>query len=167
MPQAVVEMQVGQQQRYKELAERLRDAGRKDLQRKLTKAIKQEGDAALAAVKAGWLGVDVSSSRGGTAAPVRSTGLRARAAAATTIKVLGTGIRITTVGSKVDPVYGRSLTKGLDGLGRWRHPVMGNREVWTTQKGQEVFYSNVHRFESRWRAGIERVMGDIAAQIEG
>lgn len=152
---------------YKRLARRLKEAGRGDLQRKLTREIRREGDPALRAVRRAWLGVDVTSTGGGTVAPDRSTGLRARAAAATRISILGSGIRIRTEGKKVDPVYGQSLTKGLDGLGRWRHPVFGNRLVWEQQQGQEIFYSTLTRYEAAWRRGVVRAMEETAREIAG
>lgn len=152
---------------YKRLARRLKDAGRGDLQRRLTREIRREGSPALQAVKRAWLGVDVTSSGGGSVAPDNSTGLRARAAAATRISILGSGIRVRTEGKRVDPVYGRTLTYGLDGLGRWRHPVFGNRNAWESQQGQEVFYSTLTRFESRWRRGVQRAMEQTARIIAG
>lgn len=160
-------MKVDGADQYKRLARRLREAGRGDLQRKLTRAIRQEGAPALAAVQAAWGTVDVSSSAGGVAAPDNSTGLRARTAAATKISVLGSGIRVRVVASQVDPRYGATLTKGLDGLGTWRHPVFGNTDNWEGQRGQEVFYSTLTGFESVWRAGVLRAMEETARQIAG
>jgi hypothetical protein len=151
------------QEKYRALSRRLREAGQRGLQRELTRAIRKEGDGALRAVKAAWMTVDVQSSRGGG----ESSGLRGRVAAATRISVLQSGIRIRVESSRVDPAYGRALSFGLDGLGRWRHPVFGNPKVWESQKGQEVFYKTLERYEPRWRAGIERAMEDIARQIEG
>lgn len=150
---------------YKQLARRLKQAGRGDLQRRLTREIRREGDPALRAVKRAWMGVDVTSdpSRGGG----RSTGLRARAAAATRVSVLGSGIRIRTESKRVDPRYGRALSYGLDGIGRWRYPIFGNRDNMGQNFGQEVFYSTLTRFEARWRAGVVRAMEDTARQIAG
>lgn len=158
------------QEKYRALSRRLREAGRGDLQRKLTRSIKREGDTALRQVKSRWPTIDVRSAKGGTAPPDRSTGLRARAAAATRIQVLQTGIKISVQGSKVDPRYGRSLTKGLNGLGRWRYPVFGRRanpQDWQQNYGTEIFYSTLTRHDPAWRRGIERAMDETARQIEG
>jgi hypothetical protein len=155
-------------QKYRALSRRLREAGRGDLQRKLTRSIRQEGAPALAAVRAAWLTVDVESSRGGTARPDRDTGLRQRVARATRIQVLQTGIRISVSGARVDPKY-PSLVFYLNGFPRtrsWRHPVFGNRLVWTAQKGEEVFYPTLREFTPAWRAGIKRAMEETAAEIE-
>lgn len=151
------------QDQYKRLARRLKEAGRGDLQRRLTREIRRAGDPALRAVQAKWLTVDVTSTQGGGS----HSGLRARVAAATRISILGNGIRIRVESNRVDPRYGRTLTYGLDGLGKWRHPVFGNRNAWTQQSGQEVFFSTLTGFESTWRAGVERAMEATAREIAG
>lgn len=156
-------IKVNGQDKYKRLARRLREAGRGDLQRKLTREIRRQGDPALRAVRTAWGGVDVTSEGDGG----ESSGLRARVAAATRISILGNGIRIRVESRRVDPQYGRALTFGLDGLGRWRYPLFGNRERWFTNRGQEVFYSTVGGFESTWRAGVEKAMNETARQIAG
>ena len=147
---------------YRRLAARLREAGRGDLQRKLTRGIRREGAAMLRTTQREWLSVDVTPGDSG-----KSTGLRSRTAAATRISILRSGIRMAVAGRRVDARYGQSLTRGLDGLGRWRHPVYGNREVWTQQYGREVFYTTARRFEPRFRAGIGRVMEEFAQEIAG
>jgi hypothetical protein len=167
-------MRVDGQQKYRALSRRLRDAGRGDLRRELNRAVRREGRPALNDVKAAWLGVQVTeSSRGGTAYPDRSTGLRRRVSAATKISVLQTGIRIRIDGKQVDPAYGRSLAWYLNSYPRrrrWRHPVFGRRanpQDWQEQRGEEVFFRTLNRHGRQWRSGIERAMQDIARRIEG
>ncbi|MEV1295776.1 hypothetical protein [Pseudonocardia sp. NPDC049635] len=162
MAAVIVWTKVEGQEKYKALARRLREASRGDLQRKLTRAIRAEGDPALRAVQGRFRTVDVTSEGPGGS----SSGLRARVAAATRISILGSGIRIRVEPKRVDPRHGRTLSFGVNGK-YWRHPVFGNTQVWTGQRGQEVFYSTLQRFETRWRAGIERAMDEIARQIEG
>lgn len=152
---------------YKKLARQLKEAGRGDLQRRMTREIRREGAVMLRAVQAAWLTVQVRG-EGGTATGGRrqSTGLRRRAAAATRISILGSGIRLQVAGNKIDPAYGRSLSRSLDGLGRWRFPVHGNREVWVQNHVEgEVFYTTARRFEARFRAGVQRVMDDTARRL--
>lgn len=155
-------VKVAGQEQYKALARRLREAGRGDLQRKLTKAIRKEGDPALRAVQGRFRSVDVTSEGPGGS----HSGLRARVADATRISILGSGIRIRVEAQRVDPAYGRTLAWGINGQ-RWRHPVYGNTKVWTSQQGQRVFYETLTAYESRWRAGIERAMDETARMIEG
>lgn len=155
---------VAGQERFNRLSRRLRAAGRGDLQSRLVKAVKREGDPAVAATKAAFRGVDVTSSAGGSG---KSTGLRARIAAATTVRATGTGIRVEVNSAKVDPRHGYALVFGLDALRGWSHPVFGNRNVWATQRGQEVFFSTLSGYEDRWRAGIVDAMEDAAREIAG
>lgn len=157
-------VKVAGQEQYKALARRLKEAGRGDLQRKLTRAIRKEGDPALRAAQSAFRGVSVTSEGPGGS----SSGLRARVADATRISILGNGIRIRVEGQRVapDPKHGRTLAWGINGQ-PWRHPVYGNRKVWTEESGQRVFYETLTQFESRWRAGIERAMDETARQIEG
>jgi hypothetical protein len=127
-------------------------------------AVRHQARPVVDAVKAAWLRVEVSSTRGGTARPVRHTGLRARVAAATGLTFTPDGVNITVSDNAVDPLYGRSLTWYLNGSGRpWRHPVFGNRRNWTVQHGQEVFFSTVERHAPEFRAAVERGMEEVAA----
>lgn len=149
--------------RFDALARRFARAGSGGLQGRLTGTVRADGATVLAAVRAAWMGVEVTSTRGGGS----SSGLRARVAAATSATPIPDGVRVEVEASAVDPVYGGSLTRGLNGMGRWRHPVFGDPDTWTQQAGQEVFYSTLRRFEPSWRAGLERVVDQTAREIEG
>lgn len=65
------------------------------------------------------------------------------------------------------PRYGATLTKGLDGLGTWRHPCSATPTTGRVSAGREVFYSTLTGFESVWRAGVLRAMEETARQIAG
>lgn len=164
-------MSVDGADKYKRLARRLKEAGRGDLQRRLSRTIRREGQAALNDVRVAWMGVDVTSSRGGTARPDVSTGLRSRVAAATRIQVLQNGTRISVNTKKVDPAY-PSLAWYLNGSGRrpWRHPIFGRRDNpgdWAEQRGEETFFKTMSRHAPAWRRATVRVIDEIAREIEG
>lgn len=142
------------------LGDRFRSGGR-GLQPRLVQALQQDAAPALAAVRAAFMGVQVTSSKGGGS----SSGLRARVAAATRIETTAGGVQIAVEPSQVDAAYGRALSYGLDGLGRWRHPVFGNTRVWEQQYGQEVFYSTLTG--RSWETGLGRVIDQVAREIEG
>lgn len=142
------------------LAGRFRQGGR-GLQPRLVQALHQDAAPALAAVRSAFLGVQVSSSRGGGS----SSGLRARVAAATRVETIPTGVQIAVDPAAVDSAYGKALSFGLDGLGRWRHPVWGNTRLWEQQYGQEVFYSTLTG--RSWETGLGRVVDQVAREIEG
>ena len=153
-----------QRQRLGRLASRLRQAAGGGLQQELVDGLRREAPAALDAVRAAWMGVEVTSSRGGGTA---STGLRARVAAATEWEATGRGVHFEVDAIAVDPAYGRTLTWGLYGYGRWRHPVFGNREAWTQQRGEEVFFKTLFGREPQWREELEQACERVARQIEG
>lgn len=161
MADVIAIMKVHNQDQFRRLSRRLKEAGQGGLQRDMTREIRREGAPALAAVRAAWGGIEVTSSAGGG----ESSGLRARVAAATSIELTGTGIRIRVRSAAVDPRYGRQLVFGLDALHNWTHPVFGDRDTWERQRGQEVFFSTLYPFEPHWRAGIERAMEDTARKI--
>lgn len=150
--------------RYKRLARALKEAGRGDLQRKLTRAIRRQGAPALKATQAAWHTIDVQSqgdSRSG------GSGLRARVASATRLSILGSGIRIRVEARRVDGRYGRQLTYGLNGLGRWRYPLFGDREHWHQNWGREVFHKTLQGFAKEWRNSVEQAMETTAREISG
>lgn len=145
------------------------EKGGADLIRPLRAAVRREGRPAVAAARAAWLSVEVQSSKGGTARPDRSTGLRARVAAATDTQVTQQGVRILVRGKRVDPVYGQALAWYLNGSGKpWRHPIFGRRarsQDWAVQRGQMVFHRTVDAHAPAFRAAIERAMEEVAARF--
>lgn len=70
---------------------------------------------------------------------------------------------------RVDPEYGGSLPKYLDGTlpgtARWRHPVLGNEDEWTNQTGSPWFFSTIEANADRVERAVLKVMGDIADEI--
>ncbi|HEX6668259.1 MAG TPA: hypothetical protein VF061_01800 [Gemmatimonadales bacterium] len=174
---AEIQMKAGGANKFREVSRRLRKAGRGDLQRELTKAVRKEGAPALAAVKAAWLGVQVESldpDRGGTARPDTSTGLRRRVARATRMRVRQNGITIVVEGRRVDPEY-PTLATYLNGFPRrrpWRHPVFGTGKrgswqgAWAAQRGQEVFWPTLNEFRPQWRRGIEGATNRFVAELD-
>lgn len=144
-------------------ARRFERAASGGLQSRLVQGLNQEAPSALTETRAAWLGVEVSSTRGGGS----SSGLRARAAGATTSSPTGRGVKFEVEPAAVDPVYGKSLSYGLDGLGRWRHPVFGNTNAWTQQRGQEVFFKTLRGHEPGFEGQLARVVDQVAREIEG
>lgn len=133
------------------------------LQTRLTNAVREESQPALTDVRAAWMGVDVTSTRGGGS----SSGLRGRIAAATEARPIAQGSAFQVVSSAVDPRYGRALVLGMDAQQRWRHPVFGNRRAWTEQSGEEVFYVTLQSHEQAWESRLERECDQVAREIEG
>lgn len=137
------------------------------LQDRLAREVQKESRTALSKVQTAWMGVEVTSTKGGGS----SSGLRARVAAATLAQPIGQGSRFRVQNSQVDLEYGRALVLGLDNQQRWRHPVFGNRSAaaWRSsqQTGQEVFYKTLTAHEPQWRSRLEQLCDRVAQEIEG
>lgn len=149
--------------RLERVARRFREAGEGGMQRRIVEGIVDESPTVLDAVRAAWLGVEVTSEGAGGS----SSGLRARTAAATDTEPTGRGVRFAVDGAAVDPAYGRSLVWYLNGVGRWRHPVFGNLNAWTQQAGETVFAPTIRAHEPLWMARLEAVCEEVAREIEG
>lgn len=151
------------------LARRFRSAANGGLQRDLTSELRREGQPVLGRVKASVRSLEVGSSRGGTAPPVRSTNLRGRLAAATDVRPQGVGIRFEVHGYRVDPKYGHRLAKLTDTelAPRWRHPVFGNRRAWETNTGRPWFFATIRAAERQFRGAVLRGMQRTARKIMG
>lgn len=172
------------------LSRRLKQAGRKDLQKELGKAVRSGAKPAVAATKAAILTVPVRGTRGGGAAARqfhhferskakgeekrrakarRQSGLRKTISGAIRLRVK-TGaktaaVRIEVDGSKL-PVDQRTLPRHLDNPKGWRHPTFG-RDPWVVQKGRPWFQVTIRRHLPAVRANVLKAMDDIAKKIEG
>ena len=122
----------------------------------------------LADLRRAVMAVEVESSRGGFAPPVRDRGLRQAVAAALTVNPTTRGVRISVTDKKVDPKYGAVLPKYLDAslpkYQRWRHPVFGN-DVWVTQRGQAWFFVTISRHERTFREAVLAALDDTIREL--
>jgi hypothetical protein len=157
--QVTVRANVRGKRELRRISRNLRQTNR-GLQRKCTAEIRKAGQPALAAVRSAFMGVDIASSGGGGG----STGLRARVAAATKITPIAQGIKIKIYYNQVDPAYGRTLASGVDGE-LWRHPVFGNRRVWTFEVGEDTFYPTLEQHADEWADAAERVLDWVESQL--
>lgn len=163
---ASIRVSVAGLQQYKDLQRRLRAAADgKELQKEFKSEIGQAAIPAMADVRASVRAVDVQSTAGGGG----STGLRARIAAAVAVKVIPSGVRIWVNGRKVDPKYGRSLTRLMnDTNGRpWIHPLFGNNESQHVQKGRDYFATAIRPHAPQFREAVLEAMAKIAKKIRG
>lgn len=139
---------------------------KKDLQRGMASNLRSEGRPVVAAVRAAALGVQVSSTKGGGA---RTTGLRARVAAATRVVANTRGVVIYVSASAVGP-YGHTLPRYLDaespGYELWRHPVFGHKTRWSSQIGEPFFYSTIRKREHLFRSAVTDAVDDALKKLE-
>lgn len=168
----------------KELAQKIKEADRKDLRRKFRERIKAAGDSTVKDVRAAAMRVNVT--RGNDpyirrtqetgVAPRRSTdrwgpratGLRARTARATGISLKRNGIWIKVSAKKFGD-YGVTLPRRLDGtLPRWRklrHPVFGNPEVWVEHKGEAYFFVTIRQHKAAFQKAVGLAIDDTKREL--
>lgn len=167
MPGAPVFIAIDGTQRLKKLSRELKAAGRGDLRREMRKEIREAGKPVVEDVRRAVMAVDVTSSRGGTAPPDTSTGLRARVARATGLSITANGIRIRVSGRRMggDARLAKYLDASLGSYARWRHPVFGNRDVWVEQRGEPYFFNTIRNHTRDFRKAIDDAMAKTAAKI--
>lgn len=171
-------------QEFRALARRLREAGRKDLRKKLRKAIVDAGKPVLEEVRTTVRNLPVSGSRGGGSeqrrtfsveraseksrerVARRNAGLRAAIASATRLQITARGVRFY-VNSASLPEDQRTLPRHLDSAKGWRHPVFGDKNTWVHQQGKPYFGVVIKRHGPEFRKAIMKAMDDIAGEIEG
>jgi hypothetical protein len=119
---------------FAEVASVLTGGGR-DVPRQLQKDLRQAARPMVRAMQAAIVDVGMTTEvRTGTAVGLRGSGGGGlRAAIAGAVRV-----RPTSVGAIIDVDTGslgdrQNLPALIDGQGRWRHPVLGNRRAWVTQ----------------------------------
>jgi hypothetical protein len=86
---------------------------------------------------------------------------------------LRTSLAGRSPGVRIDVDSGR-LPAELGGMpsrldeGRWRHPVYGNREAWTTEYAAPGgwWFNTLQRNLSRWRRGVEDAMRATARRLQ-
>lgn len=102
--------------------------------------------------------------------PYRIGGLRSQLSKATRLEVKSTG-RKARVSIRVDgrkmPDHFKALPQYVEGAKpRWRHPVYGNRAVWTQQPAQPYFYKVVAPAAGpRSRVAVNYVLDGIIRDI--
>lgn len=170
----------------RELGQRIKEAGRDDLRRKMRKHIRDAGKPVVADMKRAVLGVGVT--RGNDpyrrrteetgSAPRRSTdrwgprttGLRARTARALTTSQTRKGIRILVSAQRFGD-YGLTLPRYLDSTAsprwrRWRHPVFGDRDVWVEQRGDPWFFVTFARHKGRFINAVDDAIDETLRELE-
>lgn len=183
MPPAGVSISAAGYQDFRALAKKLRQAGKKDLRKKLRKKISDAGQPVLGEVRAAVRAIPITSHGGGTgqrtahnvaratterakkAAARRGAGLRATIASATKLQITAKGVRFV-VSSNRFPADQRTLPRRLDSEKGWRHPVFGDREKWVHQRGKPYFAATIKKRAPAFRRAIIAAMEEISNELE-
>lgn len=192
MPPVTVSLAATNVGAYRDLAKRLRKAGKKDLKAKLRKQITEAGRPVLDEVKAAVRDLPVTSRGGGgkrrqqfnafraeeaarragkdTGAAIgrglrKAHGLRASIASATKLQITAKGVRFVVQSAALPPSQ-RTLPRHLDSAKGWRHPVFGDREVWVEQKGRPYFGATIKKRAPAFRRAIVQAMNEISNELD-
>lgn len=169
-----IDMRIEGARRFRDLSRDLKEAGRKDLDRKLRRELRKAGQPAVDDVRHAVKAAPVKGTRGGGKRERGGRGLRAAIAAATQVSTSSSSsnprIRIRVAASKFKSAGNpATLPKYFDGeltrFSRWRHPVFGDFDTWVTQPSHAYFFVTLHGHASGFRRGIEAAMDDVAAEL--
>lgn len=167
-----IDMRVDTANKLSRLARDLREAGHKELRKKLLKELRSAGKPVVKDVRAAVAATPSAGVRGGRTAHQGGAGLRATIAKATGMSISTSGnasIRIRVNNKRVEPA---TLPKYLDGelsrFSSWRHKTFGKdefkdgRSAWFPQSSHPYFFTTVkgHRDDFR-KACIEAINDTI------
>jgi hypothetical protein len=170
-----VDIKVRGAEKLRLMAKQLREADRVDLRRGLQRAIKQAARPTLDAVQ--------QSARDIHTTGVRKPGARRRFVGATAPKgtrekIAGAVVADIKLGSGGDdprvafrvassrlPANIKNMPRKFD-EGKWRHPVMGNRDVWVSQTSTPWFWPPIRDHIRDFRAEIDKALEETRAKLE-
>lgn len=169
---------------FRDLAKRLRSAGRGDLRKELRKRIKNAGEPVLSDVKSAVTSLNVKGTGGGgvsarrrfnierastvrakKAAERRGAGLRQSVARATKLEQTARGVRFVVRSNQL-PADQKNMPRHLDSEKGWRHPVFGNRDKWVHQQAGPWFGKTIKRKAPQFRNAVLDAMEQIRREIE-
>lgn len=154
------------------IAEQLRGGGHDELGKTLLRAVREAGkaaaeDAKSALMKVQVTGVKTAKKRAGRvrALSKREHALRATLATAVGTRDIGRGVAIEVASNRL-PKNLWNMPQHLESTKGWRHPVFGNRNVWSASKAGPWFYPTIRSKEpgirDRVSTGIDEALQKIA-----
>jgi CelD/BcsL family acetyltransferase involved in cellulose biosynthesis len=169
-----VDIKVRGAEKLRLMAKQLREADRVDLLRGMQKAIKAAAKPTLAAVQESardisTKGIRKPGARHPFSGPTAPKGTRAKIAGAVVADVRLTGdeprVRFRVAASRL-PTNIRALPRKFDDGGTFRHPVMGNRDVWVSQTGDPWFWPPIRDHIKDFRAELDKAIDETRAKLE-
>ena len=99
----------------------------------------------------------------------RQGSLAGRVADAIEVQPRPDGVRVVVDAGQVDPRYGHSLPRYLDGelrqSRRWRHPVFGDEDTWSQQAGAPWFFRTFRAHAANVEKELTKAMDSVADDI--
>lgn len=155
------------------MADLLRKADREDLGRGLGKAIRRAAEPTLRDVRESAKNIKTTGIRkpGARRPFVRvmpAKGTRAKIAESVTarVSVFAEDPRVQFRTGRGLPPELAAMPRKFDQPGTFRHPVMGNREVWVSQRGDPWFWEPIKDNLKTFRAEIDRALDETRQMLE-
>jgi hypothetical protein len=156
----------------REMAIQLRKADKEFLGRQLVKAIRKAGEKTVKDVKRSAEQIRTTGSRKpGSLRPFTRVmppkGTRAKIAATVgmRVSVLSENPRVQFRAGRGLPAEIAMMPRKFDGQ-TWRHPVMGNREAWVSQRSQPWFWPPIRDNLETFRAEIDIALDKTREMLE-
>lgn len=155
------------------MAAELREANDKTLPRELHRAIRTAGKQTLEDLRQSALSIKTTGIRKASKRPftrtVAAKGTREKIAKAVTLEVNLSGdnprVRFRVPVNKL-PENIRQMPRKFDDPQNFRHPVMGNRDVWVSQTSSPWFWQPIKDNIKTFRAEIEKALEVVRAKLE-
>lgn len=168
-----LEIQARGSESLRRMADALRRADREDLRRGLDRAIRRAAKPTVADLQEAARSIKTQGQRKpGAKRPftkeVGAKGTRAKIAEAVAATVSTAGedprVRFQVRTSKL-PAEIQNMPRKFD-EGTFRHPVMGNRDVWVTQTSDPWFFKPIRKNLDTFRAAIDAELDKVRANLE-
>ena len=156
------------------MARKLREASNVELPRELQKAIREASKPTLRAIQESarhinTKGIPKPGAKHSFRGPSASKGLRQKIAEAVVADVQTGGddprVQFRVSQAKL-PDNIKQMPRKFDAGGTFRHPVMGNREVWVSQTGDPWFWPPIRDHIRDFRAEIDKALDNVARKLE-
>lgn len=174
MATSTLDLKVEGSNKLKAMADALRKADREDLRKGLDRAIKRaakptEDAVRHAAENIKTAGVRKPGARHPFVHVVAPKGTRKKIAAAVTSTVSTAGedprVQFAVKSARLPDVL-KNMPRKFDSGTPWRHPVMGNTDVWVGQTSKPWFFEPIRQKLPTFRAEIDKELDVVREKLE-
>jgi hypothetical protein len=169
-----LEVQIRGANQLKAMADALRKADREDLRRGLDRAIRKASKPTVQAIKESAEHINTRGIRKPGAkrrftgtAPAKGTRKKIAEAVGATVSTAGENPRVSfQVRSARLPETLKNMPRKFDSGDVFRHPVMGNTDVWVGQTGDPWFFPPIKEKLPTFRAEIDKELDVVREKLE-
>jgi hypothetical protein len=167
----VLDIQVRGANKLRAMADQLRKADKEYLGRQLTRAIKRAAEPTLKDLRESarnihTTGVRKPGARRPFTAVMPPKGIRAKVADSITANVtISENPRVQFKTGRGLPAELKNMPRNFD-VGEFRHPIMGNRDAWVSQRSDPWFFEPIRRNLKTFRAEIDVALDATREMLE-